>query len=160
MGSLTDDLRSVMIRQQLNGALTEEELVSESVSIMQASVDSTVHQMGIVIGEFVERPDLWRRLVSEPAFIAPAIEEVIRYRPRWGTSYRLAAEDVQIRDQVIPKDSWVSFPPVPVSATIPSLIILMNSVRIGRRCALSCLAAEYTIALASISLACWQCAPT
>ena len=105
--SLTDDFTSVMIRQQLAGALTEEELVSESVSIMQASVDSTVHQIGIAVGELLERPDIWRRLAAEPKLVGPAVEEVIRYRPRWGTSYRLAAEDVQLRDLEIPAGTWV-----------------------------------------------------
>jgi cytochrome P450 len=105
--NLGDDFTSVMIRQHLNGALTEEELISESLSIMQASVDSTAHQMGIVVGELVGRAEIWKQLASDPGLIPSAVEEVIRYRPRWGTTYRLAADEIQIRDLLIPKNSWV-----------------------------------------------------
>jgi cytochrome P450/ferredoxin-NADP reductase len=101
-----DDFTSVMIRQQEDGLMTEEQLVAQSFALLQASVDNTAHQMGNTFGMLLTEPQRWRSLVEDPALRGPIIEEAIRLYPRFGTIFRLAAEDVTIDDVTIPEGAW------------------------------------------------------
>lgn len=105
--NLGNDFTSVMIKQQIDGLLTEDQLLAEGMSILQASVDNTVHQMGNTFGMLLEQPARWQQLLDNPQAAAPALEEVIRLRPRFGTIFRYAPSEVTIDDQIIPADSWV-----------------------------------------------------
>jgi cytochrome P450 len=104
---LGDDFTSAMIRQQLAGDLTEEELHAEALSILQASIDNTVHQTAITFGKLLEEPSRWQDILGDPAKIPAATEEAIRLRPRFNTIFRLAAEDVEIDGFPIEAGSWV-----------------------------------------------------
>ena len=103
---LGEDFTSVMIRQQLDGLMTEEQLVAQSFSILQASVDNTAHQMGNTFGALLSEPGRWQAYVADRSLRAPLIEEVIRLYPRFGTIFRLAANDVTIDDVTIPEGEW------------------------------------------------------
>ncbi|MEU9448982.1 cytochrome P450 [Streptomyces sp. NPDC048277] len=105
--NLGDDFTSAMIRQQLAGDLTEEELHAEALAILQASIDNTVHQTAIAFGKLLEEPSRWQDVVGDPARIPAATEEAIRLRPRFNTIFRLAAEDVEIDGFPIEAGSWV-----------------------------------------------------
>ncbi|GHE80717.1 hypothetical protein GCM10017786_08660 [Amycolatopsis deserti] len=105
--NLGDDFTSMMIRQEMAGALTEEELHAEALSILQASIDNTVHQTAIVFGMLLEEPARWQAVVADPAKIPAATEEAIRLRPRFNTIFRLAAEDTELDGYPIEKGSWV-----------------------------------------------------
>lgn len=106
-GNLGDDFTSIMIRQQMEGLLSQEELIIQAMSILQASMDNTVHQLGLTFGVLLEEPSRWQRIVAEPALIPAAIEETLRLRPRFGTIFRYARQAVEFEDIVIPRDSWV-----------------------------------------------------
>jgi cytochrome P450 len=97
-GDLGDDFTSALIREQEEGNLTEEEMLQTGVSLLQASIDNTVHQIALVLGTLLEEPERWRRIVAVPALIPRAIEEVIRLRPRFGTIFRVAGSDLTFRD--------------------------------------------------------------
>ncbi|MFI6247480.1 cytochrome P450 [Streptomyces sp. NPDC051016] len=105
--NLGDDFTSAMIRQQLAGDLTEEELHAEALAILQASIDNTVHQTAIAFGKLLEEPSRWQDVVGDPARVPAATEEAIRLRPRFNTIFRLAAEDVEIDGFPIESGSWV-----------------------------------------------------
>jgi cytochrome P450 len=104
---LGEDFTSVMIRQQMEGLLTEEELVAEGAGILQASIDNTAHQAGLVLATLLKRPSTWAQLRGNPALVPQAVEEVIRLEPRFNTIFRHAPADVTLRDQLIPAGSWV-----------------------------------------------------
>lgn len=103
---LGDDFTSVMIRQQLDGLMTEEQLVAQSFSILQASVDNTAHQMGNTFGALLTEPGRWRAYLADRDLAGPMIEEVIRLHPRFGTIFRLAATDTRVDDLEIPEGTW------------------------------------------------------
>jgi cytochrome P450 len=105
--TLGDDFTSVMIRQQLDGLLSREELVLQAMSILQASIENTVHQLGLTFATLLEQPARWRELAANPELIPAAIEETIRLNPRFGTVFRLASTDAQLEDQTIPAGAWV-----------------------------------------------------
>ena len=104
---LGDDFTSLMIRQQTAGLLTQRELIMQAMSIQQASIDNTVHQIGLTMGTLLEDQGRWRRLADDPALVGKALEETFRMRPRFGTIFRYAREAVELEDIVIPADSWV-----------------------------------------------------
>lgn len=105
-GDLGDDFTSVMIRQQEDGLMTEEQLVAQSFALLQASVDNTAHQMGNTFGMLLSEPHRWRAYLADRALREPLVEEAIRLHPRFGTIFRLAAEEAVIDDLVIPEGTW------------------------------------------------------
>jgi cytochrome P450 len=105
--NLGDDFTSVMIRQQQEGMIDEEELVAEGASILQASIDNTAHQLGLMFAVLMSRPELWARIASEPSLIPAVVEEVIRLEPRFNTIFRHAPEAVELAGQEFEAGSWV-----------------------------------------------------
>ena len=103
---LGDDFTSVMIRQQLDGLMTEEQLVAQSFAILQASVDNTAHQMGNTFGALLEHRERWEQFLGDRSLRGPIIEEIIRLHPRFGTIFRLADRDVEIDGLEIPEGTW------------------------------------------------------
>jgi len=97
-GDLGDDVTSALIREQEAGNLTEQEVLETGIGLLQASIDNTVHQIGLVLGTLLEEPSRWARVVADPALIPGAVEEVIRLRPRFGTIFRLAGSDLELED--------------------------------------------------------------
>ena len=104
---LGDDFTSMMIRQQMDGLLTQRELIMQAMSILQASIDNTLHQIGLTVGTLLEDRTRWQRIADDPALVGKAIEETFRLRPRFGTVFRYARQSVTLEDVVIPADSWV-----------------------------------------------------
>ncbi|WP_170946086.1 cytochrome P450 [Rhodococcus sp. 14-2483-1-2] len=99
--NLGDDFTSHMIRQEIDGKLTEREMLLNAVGLLLASIDNTVHQMGIAIGTLLQRRDVWQQLVADPSLIPAAVEEAIRLAPRLNTLLRMTAEDVEVEGHVL-----------------------------------------------------------
>jgi cytochrome P450 len=97
-GDLGDDFTSALIREQEAGNLTEQEVLETGVGLLQASIDNTVHQIGLVLGTLLEEPSRWERVIASPELIPAAVEEVIRLRPRFGTIFRIAGSDLELND--------------------------------------------------------------
>ena len=104
---LGDDFTSIMIRQQMEGRQSEEELVFEGIALLQASIDNTVHQIGMVLGTLLESPERWRALCADPGLIPAGVEEAMRLTPRFGTIFRHAPAETALGDIPVPADSWV-----------------------------------------------------
>jgi cytochrome P450 len=103
---LGDDFTSAMIRQQVDGTISEEELVQEVLILLTGSVDNTLHQGGIIVGTLLEDPARWRRLVDSAELIPTAVEEVIRSRPRFGTIFRQATADLDLNGVEVKKGEF------------------------------------------------------
>ena len=104
---LGDDFTSIMIRQQMEGKQSEEELVFEGIALLQASIDNTVHQIGLVLGTLLEDAHRWRAVCDEPTLVPAAVEEAMRLNPRFGTIFRYAPADTALGEFPIAADSWV-----------------------------------------------------
>jgi len=105
--NLGDDFTSALIRLQLQGLISPDDLILQALGILQASIDNTVHQMGLTFGTLLEDRSRWSALVQQPSLAANAIEETFRLRPRFGTIFRYARDPVHYEDILIPADSWV-----------------------------------------------------
>lgn len=104
---LGEDFASIMIRQQIEGLQTEEELIYEGIALLQASVDNTVHQLGLVLGVLLSDPARWQSIVEDPARIPAAIEEAMRLAPRFNTIFRQASEPLELHGQAVNAGDWV-----------------------------------------------------
>ena len=58
-GDLGDDFTSALLREQQDGNLTEEEMLQTGVSLLQASIENTVHQIALLLGTLLEEPERW-----------------------------------------------------------------------------------------------------
>jgi len=104
---LGDDFTSALIRLQMEGMISSEDLILQAMGILQASIDNTVHQIGLTFGTLLEDPRRWATLVEQPSLSANAIEETFRLRPRFGTIFRYARDPIPYEDVLIPAESWV-----------------------------------------------------
>ena len=104
---LGDDFASIMIRQQIEGLQTEEELIYEGIALLQASVDNTVHQLGLVLGVLLSEPKRWQSIVDDPSLIPAAIEEAMRLAPRFNTVFRQAHEAANLNGYAVAQGEWV-----------------------------------------------------
>ncbi|WP_116134756.1 cytochrome P450 [Tropicimonas sp. IMCC34043] len=104
---LGEDFASIMIRQQIEGLQTEDELICEGIALLQASVDNTVHQLGLVLGVLLSDPARWRSVVAEPASIPAAIEEAMRLAPRFNTVFRQASAPTELNGHALAAGDWV-----------------------------------------------------
>lgn len=104
---LGEDFASIMIRQQIEGLQTEEELIYEGIALLQASVDNTVHQLGLVLGTLLSDPARWRAIVEDPSKVPAAVEEAMRLAPRFNTVFRQAHEATELNGHSIAEGDWV-----------------------------------------------------
>jgi cytochrome P450 len=129
--NLTDDFTSHMIRQQMEGRVTERELLLSSVGLLHASIDNTVHQMGLVFGMLLERRDVWDALVADPELVPAAVEEAMRLAPRFNVVIRVADEDVEIDGHAVAAGTEV-YVWVPTAQRDPELVDHPDEFRLDR----------------------------
>ncbi|MCS6843901.1 MAG: cytochrome P450 [Caldilineales bacterium] len=95
-----DDLITHLIQAEEEGEqLTEEELVSTCILLLNAGHEATVHAIGNGVLALLRHPDQLERLRREPTLIAPAVEEILRYDPPLHLFNRWVLEDVEVRGQ-------------------------------------------------------------
>lgn len=105
--NLGDDFTSALIREQIDGNLTEQELHDIGAALLEASVDNTAHSAAITVARLLERPDDWNRLKEDRSLIAGATEETIRLWPRFRTHMRYASEDMEFAGAALARDDMV-----------------------------------------------------
>jgi cytochrome P450 len=92
-----DDLLSALVAaEQAGDRLTETELFSNVVGIINGSHETTANLISNTVLTLLRHPDQLARLRAEPALIAGAVEEGLRYESPVQMMGRLAAEDVEI----------------------------------------------------------------
>lgn len=101
--SLTDDLISDLIRAEEEGdRLTHDELRMLAGAILSAGTDTTRNQLAAAVEVFAAHPEQWELLAHEPERAAAAVEEVMRHSPAIFGTMRVADEDVELCDVVVP----------------------------------------------------------
>ncbi len=104
---LADDFASIMIRQHRDGSQSEEEMIYEGIALLQASVDNTVHQIGLVLATLLEDPARWAAVAADQELVEPSIEEAMRLHPRFGTIFRRASVDTTLDGLELAAGNWV-----------------------------------------------------
>jgi cytochrome P450 len=78
------------------GRLTEDELVTTCTLLLNAGHEATVNVVGNGVTALLGHRDQWDRLLADPALVAPAVEELIRFDSPLQLFERTATEDTAI----------------------------------------------------------------
>jgi cytochrome P450 PksS len=93
---LGDDLLSLLIRGEGNGLMTPEELSAQCQMLLVGGHLTLIDQLANAVHALITHPDQLQELRREPALIASAIEEALRYDPPLSFVHRVAAEDLEL----------------------------------------------------------------
>jgi len=98
----TDDLITHLAEAEIDGDhLSEREVVLTTATFVMAGVESLSSFMSVFALNLHDHPDARRRLVADPALIAPAIEETLRFNTSAQRFKRTATRDVALHGETI-----------------------------------------------------------
>jgi cytochrome P450 len=98
----TDDLITHLAEAEIDGdRLTEREIVLTTATFVMAGVESLSSFMSVFALNLHDYPDARRRLVADPALIAAAIEESLRFNTSAQRFKRIATRDVALHGETI-----------------------------------------------------------
>lgn len=104
----TSDLASVVANGKIHGEdLTMMQTISYYVITATAGHDTTASAIAGGIQAFIENPDQWQLLKSDPSLVATAADEIIRWVTPVKHFMRTATEDYTIRNVTIKKGESV-----------------------------------------------------
>ena len=104
-----DDLLTDLIAAEEEGdRLTNEELVMMVEAVIVGGTDTTRNQLGLCMSLFLDHPDQWALLASDPGLAPRAVEECMRF---WGAvngTIRFASEDIEMDGVLYPAGTFMS----------------------------------------------------
>ena len=99
-----DDLFSQLIEiEEGDEGLDHDELVMLAAAILLGGTDTTRMHLANAVAMFCEYPDQWALLRERPELAAQAVDEVLRFVPSISDNFRVAKEDIEHRDVLIPE---------------------------------------------------------
>lgn len=102
-----DDLLSALITAEEQGdRLSEDELLATCILLLVAGHETTVNLIGNGVLNMMRHRDQWERLIDDPTLVNTAVEEVLRFDPPVQFDGRMATEDIEVGDAVIPKNHF------------------------------------------------------
>ena len=103
-----DDVISLLAAAEAGGELTAEDLVATCGLLLVAGFETTVNLIGNGVAALHADPEVWRRLVEDPALAEAAVEETLRFDPPVQLTVRTAREDVELDGQRLPRGTMVA----------------------------------------------------
>jgi cytochrome P450 len=94
--------------REATSKLAEDELVANINILLSTGHETTTHLIGNGLLALLQYPDQRRKLESQPALLAPAIEEMLRYDNPVQITYRSALEDAEVKGKLIHKGDLVN----------------------------------------------------
>jgi cytochrome P450 len=102
----SNDLMSQLVRAEEEGdRLSENELLSQSIGLLIAGFETTIGLIGNGVLALLRHPAQLARLRAEPALLACAVEECLRYDGPISLTIRVAHADFELGGKSIPKDA-------------------------------------------------------
>jgi cytochrome P450 len=107
----SDDMMTELINAEFEDetgtvrSLTREEILVYTNLLATAGNETTNRLIGWSAKVLSDHPDQRRALLDEPALVANAVEEVLRYEPTGLHIARYVARDVELHDRVVPEGS-------------------------------------------------------
>lgn len=99
---LGDDLLSALLAAQADGAIASpEELLATCVLLLFAGHETTTNLIGNGLLALLEHPEQYERLKQQPALLASAIEELLRFDGPVQATGRRTTRELHLGDQVI-----------------------------------------------------------
>jgi cytochrome P450 len=108
--SPSDDMVSALVAARVDGGkLSDDEIVSTVVVLLNAGHEATVNTLGNGVTALLHHPGEWQRLVAGEVPASAAIEELIRWDPPLQLFERWVLEDeVEIAGTPIPRGEVIS----------------------------------------------------
>jgi cytochrome P450 len=105
-----EDMVSALVRARVDGGrLSDDEIVSTVVVLLNAGHEATVNTLGNGIRALLRHPGQWRRLVAGEVPAASAVEELIRFDPPLQLFERWVLEEgVEVAGVPVPRGEVVS----------------------------------------------------
>ena len=105
-----EDMVTALVEARVDGGrLSDDEIVSTVVVLLNAGHEATVNTLGNGIRALVHHPDQWRRLVTGEVPAAAAIEELIRWDPPLQLFERWVLDDgVEVAGVQIPRGEKIA----------------------------------------------------
>ena len=105
-----DDMVTALVAARVDGtSLTDDEIVSTVVVLLNAGHEATVNTLGNGVRALLRRPAEWRRVVSGEVPAAAAVEELIRFDPPLQLFERWVLEEgVEVAGVAIPRGEVIS----------------------------------------------------
>ena len=94
--------------QEASSSLTEDELVANINILLSTGHETTTHLIGNGLLALLQNREQLERLQAQPALLAPAIEEMLRYDNPVQITYRSALEDAKVKGKLIHKGDLVN----------------------------------------------------
>ncbi len=107
-----DDIFSTIVHAEFDAdgsTLSDFELRSFFALLFPAGAETTTRAISGGMLAFLEYPDEWERLCTEPELIKTAVEEIVRWTTPSVYKRRTATRDVEIRDKTIRTGDKVTF---------------------------------------------------
>ena len=105
-----NNLLSDLVQVEEQGdRLTEQELISTSVLLLNAGHEATVNTIGNGMLAFFRNPDQWELLKQDRSLVKNAIEEMMRYDTPLQFFKRWAMEDVDYKGRTFKKGTQLGF---------------------------------------------------
>jgi len=107
--SPTDDLLSDLVHASVDGEspLSTAEVISVAQQFLVAGNETTTHLIAASFMFLLENPAQLERLRADPSLIPNAVEESLRCETPVQGMWRVAARDVELGGEMIPKGSFV-----------------------------------------------------
>jgi cytochrome P450 len=105
-----DDLISALVAVEDAGdQLSEDELISTCILLLNAGHEATVNVIGNGMLALLRHPDQLRRLIHDPALIASAVEEMLRYDTPLQLFKRWVLEDMRYKGHTFRQGMELAF---------------------------------------------------
>jgi cytochrome P450 len=105
-----EDLISALVAvEEAGDRLTKDELFGTCALLLIAGHETTVNLIGNGMYALLRHPDQWQRLRSDPALIANAVEELLRYDSPVQFTSRVALQRVEYKGMVFEPGTGIGF---------------------------------------------------
>jgi len=105
-----DVITLVVQAQEQHGReeLPDEVVLNLLLEVLTAGFETTQHLIELLFDHLADDPALWARLRDDRSMIAPAMEEMLRFKSPTQALGRRPVQDVEFHGVTIPKDSWIT----------------------------------------------------
>jgi cytochrome P450 len=107
---LPDDFMSRVLVVKVEGRyLTDEEMLNVCLAFLTGGHETTLSLLANLMWRLLEEPSRWERLKAEPALVASAIEESLRFDPPVLAHFRTSLCPVEMHGQSLPEHTKLMF---------------------------------------------------
>ena len=107
-GDPETDVLTRLMQGDGQGQLTERELMHNCIFMLNAGHETTSNLIGNGLDALLTHRDQLDRLVADPALIATAVEELLRFESPLQLNNRRAIGPVEITDRVLPAGTFIT----------------------------------------------------